>query len=432
MARDEIDARMFGWLEAWQEIRERTEDRGIDGCLTKVRSRQVNLAERFGKRRSEAGKENNKLRKMMKVGAKRVVVAMSGGVDSSVAAALLKEKGFEVIGITLKLVPDLKEGLRYGDCCSAEAVLDAKKVAFKLGIPHYTINLTKEFSKFVIGDFLKEYAAGRTPNPCIKCNFHIKFGTLLKKAIALKADFLATGHYARVSYNKTAKRYQLKKGLDPKKDQAYALYSLTQQQLKKTLFPLGQLKKEEVRALAVKYSLAVAEKAESMEICFVPNNDYAGYLKKNFSLNSEKGNIVDAGGKILGTHSGIINYTIGQRKGLGIAAKEPLYVTAIDKKNNIIVAGKKEEVTGRRLYAKEINFVGVKKISGKIKVTAKIRYRSIPVNATARPYKKGLIVEFEKPQWAITPGQAVVLYKGAGVIGGGLIVEKLREIKNDS
>lgn len=359
----------------------------------------------------------------MKAGAKRVVVAMSGGVDSSVAAALLKEKGFDVIGITLKLVPDPdpKEGLLYGDCCSAEAVLDAKKVAFKLGIPHYTINLTKEFSKYVIKDFLNEYAAGRTPNPCIKCNFHIKFGTLLKKAIALKADYLATGHYARVSYSKSKKRYLLKKGLDQGKDQAYALYSLTQDQLKRTLFPLGSLKKDRVRKLAAKYGLAVAEKEESMEICFVPNNDYAGFLEKNFKAGRSKGNIEDSTGNVLGRHKGIINYTIGQRKGLGIAAKEPLYVMAIDKESNKIVVGKKEEVSGCSLYATKLNFIGLKKITGRISVSAKIRYRSAPAAAVARPYKDGVLVEFKKPQWAITPGQAVVLYRGAEVIGGGLI-----------
>ncbi len=352
---------------------------------------------------------------------------MSGGVDSSVAAALLKEKGFDVIGITLKLVPDpkTKEEPRYGDCCSAEAVLDAKKVAFKLGIPHYTVNLTKEFEKFVIKDFVKEYSAGRTPNPCIKCNFYIKFGFLLKKAAALKAEYLATGHYARVTRDKTKKRFILKKGRDAGKDQSYALYSLTQEQLKRTLFPVGALKKDRVRKLAAKYGLGVAGKKESMEICFVPDNDYAGFLKKNYGLEAARGNIEDAQGRLLGRHNGIINYTIGQRRGLGIAAKEPLYVTAIDKKNNKIIAGGKEAAAGRRLYAKKFNFIGLKKLSGRLKVSARIRYRSVPAAAAARPYKKGVLVEFKEPQWAITPGQAVVLYRGAEVLGGGLIEKKL-------
>ena len=354
----------------------------------------------------------------MSFAGKRVVVAMSGGVDSSVAAAILKDRGFDVIGVTLKLVPDDDA---CGTCCSASAVLDAKKVAYKLDIPHYTINLKKEFFKYIIKDFAGEYISGRTPNPCARCNYYIKFGFLLQKAIALKADYIATGHYASVVYNKKTRRYILEKGLDPKKDQAYALYSLTQEQLKHALFPIGRLKKENVRKLAKKYGLFVAEKKDSQEICFIPDRDYAGFLRSNFKVKAKKGDIVDLNGRKLGMHEGIINFTIGQRRGLKIPAGEPLYVNRLDFKRNRVVIGTKADVFGKVLYAKGVNFIGISKLERPMKVKVKTRYSSPLSDAIIKPFKKEVQVKFLKPEWAISPGQAVVFYKGNEVLGGGTI-----------
>ncbi|MCX5776657.1 MAG: tRNA 2-thiouridine(34) synthase MnmA [Candidatus Firestonebacteria bacterium] len=353
---------------------------------------------------------------------KRVVVAMSGGVDSSVAAALLKEKGYEVIGITLKLVPDNRA---CGSCCSAEAVLDAKKVAFKLNIPHYTINLKKEFFEYVIKDFCAEYVNGRTPNPCVRCNAYIKFGLLLQKALALKADYLATGHYAAVIYNAKTGRYILEKGKDCGKDQSYALYSLTQKQLKYSLFPLAKLKKEKVRKLAKRFGLLVAEKKDSQEICFIPDNNYARFLRENFKLKAKSGDIVDVRGEKLGKHSGIFNFTVGQRRGINIAAKEPLYVNKIDACKSRIIVGGKTAVFGKALYAEAVNLVAVSKLTKPMTVQVKTRYSSKPVKAVIKRFKNGVRVKFARPEWAISPGQAVVFYQGKKVLGGGIISGKL-------
>ena len=332
---------------------------------------------------------------------------MSGGVDSSVAAALLKDKGFEVIGITMNMWKCSKDN-------------DAKRVTDKLGIPHYVLDFRDIFKEKVIANFCEEYKQGRTPNPCIRCNKYIKFDALDKKAKELDANFMATGHYARIG--RAGGRYVLKKGIDTKKDQSYFLYTLTQEQLKYTLMPLGDITKERVRKIAKEKNLHVVNSPESQEICFVPDNNYGEFVKKYIPEEIKPGHIVNKEGKVIGEHRGIIFYTIGQRKGMGIADKNPLYVIAIDKKNNAIRAGKEEELYTNELIADNINFISIKKLKTPIKVEAKIRYLHQASPATVIPLDKGKVrVKFDSPQRAITPGQAVVFYKGEEVVGGGTI-----------
>jgi len=345
----------------------------------------------------------------MKNTTKKIVVAMSGGVDSSVAAALLKEEGHDVIGITMQIWPGGKES----SCCSLSAVEDARRVANKLGIPYYVLNFKKIFKKKVMDYFISEYECGRTPNPCVKCNQHIKFDALLEKAKALGADFLATGHYAKIE--KIAGRYILKKGIDPKKDQSYFLHSLNQEALSKTIFPLGGMTKQEVRKLAKKFKLKVADKEESQEICFVEDN--FGKL-----MSAKEGKIVDIEGKVLGKHKGYQLYTIGQRRGLGLSRKNPAYVLKIDPKTNTITVGDRGDVYGDDLIAGDLNWISVNKIDTPIKVKAKIRYNSPESEAEILPLSKEKIkVMFKNPQFAITPGQSVVFYDGDAVVGGGII-----------
>ena len=345
----------------------------------------------------------------MKNTTKKIVVAMSGGVDSSVAAALLKEEGHDVIGITMQIWPGGKES----SCCSLSAVEDARRVANKLGIPYYVLNFKKIFKRKVIEDFISEYECGRTPNPCVKCNQHIKFDALLKKAKGLGADFLATGHYAKIE--KIAGRYILKKGIDPNKDQSYFLYTLDQDVLSKTIFPLGGLTKKEVRKLAKKFKLNVADKEESQEICFV--EDDFGQL-----MSAKEGNIIDQAGKVIGKHKGYQLYTIGQRRGLGLARKEPSYVVKIDPKSNILTVGNRGDVYGDDLIAGDLNWVSGDRTEAPTKVKAKIRYNSPSSEAEILPLSKEKIkVMFKKPQFAITPGQSVVFYNGDTVVGGGII-----------
>lgn len=363
---------------------------------------------------------------------KKVLVAMSGGVDSSVAAALLKEKGYDVVGVTLGLW-DKGSGERGEErgarsCCSISAVDDAKRVAAILGIPHYTLNFRKVFKDCVIKDFISEYRRGRTPNPCIRCNEHIKFRALLKKADELGADFIATGHYARINEKlkmkneKRCKVFSLLKGRDKTKDQSYVLYMLDQRTLSRVLFPLGNLTKKEVRKLAKKFRLPVADKEESQEICFVPNDDYKTFLKAILKNRIKPGPIVDLRGKVIGKHHGIEFYTIGQRRGLGISNPAPLYVVSIDPKKNAIVVGEKKDVMGRSLIAAGARFVSGKAPSGKLEVKAKIRYNAPQAGATLNVYGRNKVkVEFRKPQHAITPGQSVVFYDGDAVVGGGVI-----------
>ena len=341
---------------------------------------------------------------------------MSGGVDSSVAAALLKNRGFEVIGITMQI----RE--RFEDWESSDDIEDARGVAAKLRIPHYVVNFRDIFKEKVIANFCKEYGKGRTPNPCIRCNRYIKFGIFLKKAKELGADYIATGHYAKIEYNQDKKKYLLKKGVDPKKDQSYVLYTMTQKQLKQTLMPLGEFTKEKIRAIAQELDLPVAERSESQEICFIPDNNYPKFLQKYLQEAARPGPILDREGNILGEHRGILFYTIGQRKRVGLSAKEPLYVIAIDKKKNAIVVGKKEEVYTKKLIAASVHYIALEKPEDSMEVKAKVRYLHQAAEAVLSPLTgERARVEFREPQWAITPGQAVVFYDGDTVIGGGTI-----------
>jgi len=356
---------------------------------------------------------------------KVVVVAMSGGVDSSVAAALLKEDGYRVIGVTMQVWPSggsTGEEKRFGGCCGIGAIVDAQRVAQELDIPHYVMNFREIFAQEVIADFCREYQRGRTPNPCIRCNQHVKFGALLQRANELRADFLATGHYARIE--KAGGRYILRKGKDPTKDQSYALYTVTQDQLEHTLMPLGDLTKKRVRQIAQELKLAVADKAESQEICFIPDNDYPRFLASY--MMAKPGPIMDRKGNVLGEHRGIIHYTVGQRRGLGISAGEPLYVLAIDLDRNAVVVGSRGEVFGSELVAAEVNWIAGE--TRPIAVEAKIRYLHKQAGARVTPLGNGKAhVRFEQPQMAIAPGQAVVFYQGDVVVGGGTIDQTERK-----
>jgi tRNA-specific 2-thiouridylase len=353
----------------------------------------------------------------------RVAVAMSGGVDSSVAAALLKEKGYEVIGLTMQIWPreePAEPGEKYQECCGLEAATDAKKVSFKLGIPHYVVNFQEVFFEKVVKNFCLEYLRGRTPNPCIRCNEFIKFEAFFKKAKELGADFIATGHYARIEF--AGGRFLLKKGLDFTKDQSYVLYPMTQEQLKHTLLPLGKLRKEEVRKIARRLNLPVAEKRESQEICFIPDNKYGEFIRKHFPEVAKPGPIFDREGRILGEHKGFVFYTVGQRKGIGISAGRPFYLASIDPKKHAVIVGGEEELFKTELIASGVNFIPFEKLEQPLEVRAKIRYRHSEAQALLTPLnEKTIRVKFKEPQRAITPGQAVVFYKEDLVIGGGTI-----------
>jgi len=350
----------------------------------------------------------------------KVVIAMSGGVDSSTAAGILVKQGYQVIGISLKL-PNLGE-VSVSGCCGIQGIDDARNVAQKLGIPFYALNYENEFENEVIRYFCQEYINGRTPNPCIICNEKIKFGSLLKKAKELGADYIATGHYARVEYDKLNKRYVLKKGKDIVKDQSYFLFSLSQNQLAHTLFPLGNYTKNEVRQLAREFGLKVHNKPASQEICFIPNNDYRRFLTTRFITDKFKpGLIVAKDGRILGKHQGIAFYTIGQRKGIG-AYKKPFYVISINKEKNTIVVGEEKELYQDMLIAEKVNWIDREKPSDSIRAKAKIRYKHQESDAIIFPLSDTRVkVQFNKPQRAITSGQAVVFYDSDTVIGGGWI-----------
>jgi len=353
----------------------------------------------------------------------RIVVAMSGGVDSSVAAALLKEEGYEVIGITMQLWPKEECGPgRERSCCSLEGIRDARYVAQKLGMPFYTIDFHKEFKKFVIDYFIEQYVKGFTPNPCILCNEKIKFDVLVNKAKNLGADLVATGHYAVAYYDEGIKRFVLKEGVDKSKDQSYVLFSLSQKQLGHARFPVGELAKRKVRKIAKDLGLEfVHAKKDSQEICFV-EDDYARYLTRKARVKVSEGLIRDKNGDILGRHKGAPFYTIGQRRGLGIAYKEPLYVIKIDASRNEIVVGAKKDVFKKELVADNLNWIFFDKPKKTFKAKAKIRYKHPKANATIAVLNEDEVrVVFDEPQEAPTPGQAIVFYEDDAVIGGGWI-----------
>lgn len=347
----------------------------------------------------------------------RVVVAMSGGVDSSVAAALLVEQGFEVIGVMMRL---WSEG--ENRCCAPQAVDDARRMAAQLEIPFYLINYETEFKKCVVDYFVTEYGAGRTPNPCLACNRHIRFGRLLRHAMALDAEYLATGHYARVDGGDGA--YRLRKGTDAEKDQSYVLYMLGQNELKRVLFPVGEYTKVQVREMARSRGLPIAEKDESMEICFVTDDDYRRFLQEHAPEAVRPGPILDTSGQEIGRHQGLPFYTVGQRRGLGIAAPEALYVRHLDTERNALIVGTAVELGRQTLVADEVSYVSGSPLSGPARVQAKIRYKAVLARATWTPLAgRRAKVEFDTPLRDITPGQAVVAYQGETVLCGGTIRE---------
>lgn len=357
------------------------------------------------------------------MGGKTVVAAMSGGVDSSVAAAILKEKGYNVIGITMQIWPSDREDEETGGCCSLSAVNDARRVAYKLKIPFYVLNFRELFEEKVINYFTGEYMRGRTPNPCIACNQYIKFEALLEKAKLLGADFVATGHYAKIRYDKKRGRYLLLKAEDKSKDQTYVLYAFKQEQLARTLLPLGDLKKTEVRRKAAQLGLAVADKPESQEICFVTGNNYRGFLQERVPPGKIKpGPFLTTSGKRVGTHKGLPYYTVGQRRGLGLALGYPVYVVALDPERNAVIIGTEDEIYASGLIAKNNNFISIEELKKPIKVEAKIRYSAPPAPAVIDKLPDGRVrLRFERPQRAITPGQSVVYYQDPKVVGGGII-----------
>ncbi len=356
--------------------------------------------------------------------AEKVMVAMSGGVDSSVAAAILKDKGYEITGATLKLFDNEEIGIceKQKTCCAVKDIEDARNVALTLGFPFYVFNFKDRFIEQVIERFVRGYINGETPNPCIDCNRYIKFSELLTRASLLENDFIATGHYAKIEYDNASKRYLLKKPVDLTKDQTYVLYALTQEQLSKTKFVLGDYKKSEVREIAEKIGLYNAKKPDSQDICFVKDGKYGDFIESYTGIKFEKGNFVDKSGKIYGQHKGIINYTIGQRKGLGIAHSEPLFVLNKDIENNTVIVGTEKEQYSKTLIASDINLIVNDKLQGQLKVYAKTRYRQKEQKATIQLIDNDkILVEFDQPQRAITKGQAVVFYDGDIVVGGGTI-----------
>lgn len=355
---------------------------------------------------------------------KKVVVGMSGGVDSSVAAYLLKEAGYDVIGVTMQIWQDEDRDIQEesGGCCGLSAVDDARRVAFALEIPYYVMNFKQEFKCAVMDYFVKEYQNGNTPNPCIACNRYVKWESLLKRSLDIGADYIATGHYAKVVQLENG-RYTLQKSVTMEKDQTYALYNLTQYQLSHTLMPVGDYKKPEIREIAGKINLRIASKPDSQEICFVPDKDYAKFIEEYTGEVPSEGNFVTTDGRVIGKHKGIIHYTIGQRKGLNLALGYPVFVIDIRPETNEVVIGTGDEVFSEKLYANKLNFMAVEDLQGEMEVDVKIRYNHKGTKALIRKVNDDLVeCIFNEPQRAVTPGQAVVFYDGDYVLGGGTII----------
>ncbi len=344
-------------------------------------------------------------------------------MDSSLAASLLLQQGYDVVGITMRVWSgESQDSHAPSQCCSEQAARDARQVATHLSIRHYVVNYVEPFRELVIEDFVAQYLGGETPNPCIRCNKYVKFGKLLDESIALGADYLATGHYARIQRDDASGRYLLFKGIDRDKDQSYALYPLNQHQLSRLIFPLGGQRKEDTRRLAQELGLRVARKQESQEICFIPDGDYGAFLREQAPETMRPGPILTLDGKTVGEHEGLALYTVGQRKGLGIAAGQPLYVVRLEPERNAVVVGPDETVWGEQFQVRNVNWIAFDQPPDQLRAKVKIRYRHKEQDATIRPMGEAAVdVRFDEPQRAITPGQAAVFYDGDTVIGGGRI-----------